>query len=43
MLLETDGAPEVMTIIQVFIQLFIQVQQNENKQVSQDLLNVSFQ
>ncbi|XP_042733479.1 Fanconi anemia group C protein [Lagopus leucura] len=31
-LLETDGAPEVMTIIQVFIQLFIQVQQNENKQ-----------
>ncbi|XP_031454393.1 Fanconi anemia group C protein-like [Phasianus colchicus] len=31
-LLETDGAPEVMTIIQVFMQLFIQVQQNENKQ-----------
>ncbi|XP_021236882.1 Fanconi anemia group C protein isoform X2 [Numida meleagris] len=31
-LLETDGTPEVMTIIQVFIQLFIQVQQNENKQ-----------
>ncbi|XP_015704762.1 Fanconi anemia group C protein isoform X2 [Coturnix japonica] len=31
-LLETDGAPEVMTIIQIFIQLFIQLQQNENKQ-----------
>ncbi|XP_065601748.1 Fanconi anemia group C protein [Cyrtonyx montezumae] len=31
-LLETDGTPEVMTIIRVFMQLFIQVQQNENKQ-----------
>ncbi|NXC51207.1 FANCC protein, partial [Penelope pileata] len=31
-LLETDGAPEVMTIIQVFTQLFIEVQQSENKQ-----------
>lgn len=43
-LLETDGTPEVMTIIQVFTQLFVQVHQNENKQVGQDLLlNVSFQ
>ncbi|OXB58217.1 hypothetical protein ASZ78_006410 [Callipepla squamata] len=43
-LLETDGTPEVMTIIRVFMQLFVQVQQNENKQVSQDLiLNVSLQ
>lgn len=42
-LLETDGTPEVMTIIQVFTQLFVQVLQNENKQVGQDLLlNVSF-
>ncbi|OXB80110.1 UNVERIFIED_CONTAM: hypothetical protein H355_006942 [Colinus virginianus] len=31
-LLETDGTPEVMTIIRVFMQLFVQVQQNENKQ-----------
>ncbi|NXD17496.1 FANCC protein, partial [Nothocercus nigrocapillus] len=31
-LLETDGAPEVMTIIQVFTQLFVQAHQNENKQ-----------
>ncbi|XP_010153037.1 PREDICTED: Fanconi anemia group C protein [Eurypyga helias] len=31
-LLETDGTPEVMTIIQVFTQLFLQVHQNENKQ-----------
>ncbi|XP_071886957.1 Fanconi anemia group C protein isoform X2 [Anas platyrhynchos] len=31
-LLETDGTPEVMTIIQVFTQLFVQVLQNENKQ-----------
>lgn len=31
-LLETDGTPEVMTIIQVFTQLFVQVHQNENKQ-----------
>ncbi|NXA56557.1 FANCC protein, partial [Nothocercus julius] len=30
-LLETDGAPEVMTIIQVFTQLFVQAHQNENK------------
>ncbi|XP_064901899.1 Fanconi anemia group C protein isoform X1 [Columba livia] len=30
--LETDGAPEVMTIIQVFTQLFLQGHQNENKQ-----------
>lgn len=42
--LETDGTPEVMTILQVFTQLFLQGHQNENKQVSQDLLlNVSFQ
>ncbi|NWJ05442.1 FANCC protein, partial [Crypturellus undulatus] len=31
-LLETDGAPEVMTVIQVFTQLFVQSHQNENKQ-----------
>ncbi|KGL76319.1 Fanconi anemia group C protein, partial [Tinamus guttatus] len=31
-LLETDGAPEVMTIIQMFTQLFVQAHQNENKQ-----------
>ncbi|XP_069737131.1 Fanconi anemia group C protein [Phaenicophaeus curvirostris] len=31
-LLETDGTPEVMTIIQVFTQLFLQAHQNENKQ-----------
>ncbi|NWX92062.1 FANCC protein, partial [Nothoprocta pentlandii] len=31
-LLETDGAPEVMTILQVFTQLFVQAHQNENKQ-----------
>ncbi|KAI6058244.1 Fanconi anemia group C protein [Aix galericulata] len=31
-LLETDGTPEVVTIIQVFTQLFVQVLQNENKQ-----------
>ncbi|KAM6036449.1 Fanconi anemia group C protein isoform 1-T1 [Theristicus caerulescens] len=31
-LLETDGTPEVMTIIQVFTQLFLQARQNENKQ-----------
>ncbi|NXT49949.1 FANCC protein, partial [Pluvianellus socialis] len=31
-LLETDGTPEVMTIIQVFTQLFVQAHQNENKQ-----------
>ncbi|NXE52338.1 FANCC protein, partial [Casuarius casuarius] len=31
-LLETDGAPEVMTIIQVFTQLFVQAHQNDNKQ-----------
>ncbi|NXK94667.1 FANCC protein, partial [Formicarius rufipectus] len=31
-LLETDGTPEVMTIIQVFTQLFLQTHQNENKQ-----------
>ncbi|XP_069633590.1 Fanconi anemia group C protein isoform X3 [Haliaeetus albicilla] len=30
-LLETDGTPEVMTIIQVFTQLFLQAHQNENK------------
>lgn len=43
-LLETAGTSEVMTIIQVFTQLFLQAHQNENKQVSQDLfLDVSFQ
>jgi len=43
-LLETDGASEVMTIIQVFTQLFLETHQNENKQVSQDpFLNISFQ
>ncbi|NXW51661.1 FANCC protein, partial [Nyctiprogne leucopyga] len=31
-LLETDGTPEVMTVIQVFTQLFLQAHQNENKQ-----------
>ncbi|NXD28566.1 FANCC protein, partial [Spelaeornis formosus] len=31
-LMETDGTPEVMTIIQVFTQLFLQARQNENKQ-----------
>ncbi|KFZ67049.1 Fanconi anemia group C protein, partial [Podiceps cristatus] len=31
-LLETDGSPEVMNIIQVFTQLFFQARQNENKQ-----------
>ncbi|NWS67355.1 FANCC protein, partial [Crotophaga sulcirostris] len=31
-LLETDGTPEVMTIIQMFTQLFLQAHQNENKQ-----------
>ncbi|XP_068784227.1 Fanconi anemia group C protein isoform X2 [Struthio camelus] len=31
-LLETDGAPEVMTIIQVFTQLFVEAHQNDNKQ-----------
>ncbi|XP_075597023.1 Fanconi anemia group C protein isoform X2 [Balearica regulorum gibbericeps] len=31
-LLETDGTPQVMTIIQVFTQLFLQAHQNENKQ-----------
>ncbi|KAM6230037.1 Fanconi anemia group C protein isoform 2-T4 [Porphyrio hochstetteri] len=31
-LLGTDGAPEVMTIIQVFTQLFLQAHQNDNKQ-----------
>ncbi|NXK55797.1 FANCC protein, partial [Chauna torquata] len=31
-LLETDGTPEVMMIIQVFTQLFVQIHQNENKQ-----------
>ncbi|NXK09318.1 FANCC protein, partial [Herpetotheres cachinnans] len=31
-LLETDGTPEVMIIIQVFTQLFLQAYQNENKQ-----------
>ncbi|NXU94024.1 FANCC protein, partial [Xiphorhynchus elegans] len=30
-LLETDGASEVLTIIQVFTQLFLQAHQNENK------------
>ncbi|XP_074787952.1 Fanconi anemia group C protein isoform X3 [Athene noctua] len=32
-LLETSGTPEVMTIIQMFTQLFLQAHQNENKQV----------
>ncbi|XP_042644052.1 Fanconi anemia group C protein isoform X2 [Tyto alba] len=31
-LLETDGTPEVITVIQVFTQLFLQAHQNENKQ-----------
>ncbi|NXA00502.1 FANCC protein, partial [Nesospiza acunhae] len=31
-LMETDGTPEVMTIIQVFTQLFLEAYQNENKQ-----------
>ncbi|XP_039945455.1 Fanconi anemia group C protein isoform X4 [Hirundo rustica] len=31
-LMETDGTSEVVTIIQVFTQLFLQVHQNENKQ-----------
>ncbi|XP_063036462.1 Fanconi anemia group C protein isoform X2 [Melospiza melodia melodia] len=31
-LMETDGTPEVMTIIQVFTQLFLQAYQNKNKQ-----------
>ncbi|XP_071280912.1 Fanconi anemia group C protein [Agelaius tricolor] len=31
-LMETDGTPVVMTIIQVFTQLFLQAYQNENKQ-----------
>ncbi|XP_008504108.1 Fanconi anemia group C protein [Calypte anna] len=31
-LLETDGTPEVMTIVQVFTQLFLQAHQNENEQ-----------
>uniref|UniRef100_A0A8C8SF04 Fanconi anemia group C protein homolog n=1 Tax=Pelusios castaneus TaxID=367368 RepID=A0A8C8SF04_9SAUR len=31
-LLETDGAPEVMTIIQVFTQCFVQAHQKDNKQ-----------
>lgn len=35
--METDGTSEVMTIIQMFTQLFLQAHQNENKQVSQDL------
>ncbi|XP_074712204.1 Fanconi anemia group C protein isoform X1 [Strix uralensis] len=29
---ETSGTPEIMTIIQMFIQLFLQAHQNENKQ-----------
>uniref|UniRef100_A0A8C3V9L9 Fanconi anemia group C protein homolog n=2 Tax=Catharus ustulatus TaxID=91951 RepID=A0A8C3V9L9_CATUS len=32
-LMETDGTSEVMTIIQMFTQLFLQAHQNENKQV----------
>ncbi|NXI17165.1 FANCC protein, partial [Irena cyanogastra] len=31
-LMETDGTSEVMTVIQVFTQLFLQAHQNENKQ-----------
>ncbi|NWT05105.1 FANCC protein, partial [Mionectes macconnelli] len=31
-LLETDGTSEVMTIIQVFTQLFLEARQNQNKQ-----------
>ncbi|NXY13711.1 FANCC protein, partial [Atrichornis clamosus] len=31
-LMETDGTSEVMTIIQIFTQLFLQARQNENKQ-----------
>lgn len=42
-LVETDGTPEVMTIIQVFMQLFLQAYQNENKQVSQDLFLIFLQ
>lgn len=34
-LLETDGAPEVMTVIQVFTQCFVQAYQENNKRVSQ--------
>uniref|UniRef100_A0A8C0GDS5 FA complementation group C n=1 Tax=Chelonoidis abingdonii TaxID=106734 RepID=A0A8C0GDS5_CHEAB len=33
-LMETGGTPEVMTIIQVFTQCFIQAHQKDNKQVS---------
>lgn len=36
--METDGTSGVMTIIQVFTQLFLQAHQNENQQVSQDLV-----
>ncbi|XP_032530534.1 Fanconi anemia group C protein isoform X1 [Chiroxiphia lanceolata] len=32
-LLETDGASEVMTIIQVFTQLFLEARQNQNEQL----------
>lgn len=43
-LMETDGTSEVMTIMQMFTKLFLQAHQNENKQVSQDLLlSVFFQ
>lgn len=42
-LVETDGTPEVITIIQVFIQLFLQAYQNGNKQVSQDLCLIFLQ
>ncbi|NWS11209.1 FANCC protein, partial [Pachyramphus minor] len=31
-LLETDGTPEVMIVIQVFTQLFLEAHQNQNKQ-----------
>ncbi|NXN95646.1 FANCC protein, partial [Rhinopomastus cyanomelas] len=31
-LLQTDGTPEVITIMQVFMQLFLQARQNEDKQ-----------
>ncbi|NWU86911.1 FANCC protein, partial [Onychorhynchus coronatus] len=31
-LLETDGTPEIVTIIQVFTQLFLEAHQNQNKQ-----------
>lgn len=40
--METDGSSEVMTIIQVFTQLFLQARQNEYKQVSQDLFLSGF-